>query len=485
VNTPDTLSDIQRSLWLIKPELFLAATFLVLIITGLFKRIPRTITPVIFALGMMCTLLAVLGDFGTRESLFANALTKTAGGDSLKLIIDIASLLTCILAATASALQARSQLYALLTAITLGCHFLVMSNDMAVTFISLELISLPSYVLAGFSFNKHSAEASLKYFIYGAVASAIMVYGFSLIYGLTGTTQLRSVSSIVPLSEGQLPVMLIATLMVLLAVLFKIAAVPMHMWAPDVYQTAPTSVVAYLSTAPKIAGVGFLIIFVSAMKNVALDWQFIVSLVSVVTITLGNIVALTQQNVKRLMAYSSIAQSGFLLANCSIFTEQLWPLLLFYASAYTVANFLVFYYISQFEKLGLVTVQDFGGSARQFLWPMVFLLVGFISLTGLPPTAGFTAKLLLFSGLWQSFEGTAKGILLVLFAAGLVNTVVSLFYYLRIPYYAFLKEREPLQKQNFLIGQNLFALAMVVVLLALFFAPAVLMSWINKVNFVF
>ena len=184
------------------------------------------------------------------------------------------------------------------------------------------------------------------------------------------------------------------------------------------------------------------------------------------------------------MAYSSIAQAGFLLIGVVAFLPQGIHFMLFYATVYVVMNFLVFIYLQYFEKNGFVTIAEFDGIGKTFLWPSVFLLIGLVALTGLPPTGGFTAKLFIFSSLWDAYQLTGKNILLWLLIFGLLNTVVSLFYYLRIPYYAFIKNRSINITTNILAFENLFGLILVLLILLFFFSPGLLMGWINKITFV-
>lgn len=184
------------------------------------------------------------------------------------------------------------------------------------------------------------------------------------------------------------------------------------------------------------------------------------------------------------MSYSSIAQAGFLLIGVVAFLPQGIHFMLFYATVYVAMNFLVFIYLQYFEKNGFVTIAEFEGIGKTFLWPSVFLLVGFVALTGLPPTGGFTAKLFIFSSLWDAYQLSGKNILLWLLIFGLLNTVVSLFYYLRIPYYAFIKNRSINITTNILAFENLFGLILVLLILLFFFSPGLLMGWINKITFV-
>jgi NADH-quinone oxidoreductase subunit N len=248
-----------------------------------------------------------------------------------------------------------------------------------------------------------------------------------------------------------------------------------------------------------LAGLGAMAKFVLAINlfgQAHYDWQIIVAAIAILTITFGNFSALKQTNAKRLMAYSSIAQSGFLLVGVAAFLPEGLHFMLFYATIYMLMNFLVFFYLDFFERRTITTIPGFAGLGKTMAWQLIFLLTGFISLAGLPPTAGFTAKLFIFSALWQSYELTGKSILLWLMIFGLLNTVVALFYYLRIPYFAFLKSGEtagksslstadsnPSPSVNSIGLQDLLGIALVLLILILFFMPGLLMGWINKINF--
>jgi NADH-quinone oxidoreductase subunit N len=254
-----------------------------------------------------------------------------------------------------------------------------------------------------------------------------------------------------------------------------------------VYEAAPVPVIAFFSVVPKLAGIGILYHFVSVFRSIdndLYDWRLIMAVISFLTMTVGNFAALLQKNPKRMMAYSSIAQAGFLLAGITSFTPESVPFLLFYSTVYLLMNFLVFLYIQYFESLEIVSIEGFSGVGKIVVWPSVFCLVGLIALTGLPPTSGFTGKLFIFSSLWQAYNVTNQPFLLALMIFGLLNTVISLFFYLKIPYYAFLKTGEPLKKQNNLTFENLLGLILVLLILVLFFQPGLLMGWINKIIFV-
>ena len=480
------LDTISQSLGSLVPELVLSFFILLFVLLALF-RIRTSILASIAILTFASSVFFVSqSDFTSPISLFNGYLKIDGFSLYMKVLMDVAGLFTCLLSFDLKR-KHPSEFFALLISAVLGGHLLASTTHGLIVFLSLELISISSYVLSGFSFSKSGSESSLKYFLFGSVASAVMLYGFSILFGITGSLDFASENFFKSILENDSPLVLLASFMVMAGFLFKISAVPMHPWAPDVYEGAPIPVVAFLSVAPKLAGITVLAKFVIASSifgQSLYDWQAIISVVAIATLTVGNFSALRQKNPKRLMAYSSIAQSGFMVVGVAAFLIQGLQTLLFYASVYLIMNFLVFLYLKVFEDHGYETISDYSGSGKRLLWPSIFLLVGLVSLTGLPPTAGFTGKLLIFSSLWQAYESSNKAITIVLLIFGLVNTVISLFYYLQIPYYAFLKSGERTEKPNLITFENFFGLFLVVVLLILFFAPTVLMSWINKINFV-
>ncbi len=488
----EKLTIIQKSLPFFIPELILSASILFVLMLGmLYRKSEKTFPFHLFCLLIFASSLGIVvlkwSGHALPAKLFGDMLRSDDFSAYLQILIDISGLFTVLMTwRSANRQKYISEYYALIIAIVLGAHLLVMSINFAMIFLSLELISIPSYVLTGFSFTKKGAEGSLKYFLYGAVASAIMLYGISILYGMTGTLDFYSPSFLSELATKNTPLMFTATLMVLAGFFYKMAAVPMHPWLPDVYEASTTPVIAFFSVVPKLAGLGVLTKFLTAVNIFGhmYDWYIIICIASGLSLAVGNFSALKQKSPKRMMAYSSIAQSGFLLVGIASHLQQGVTFMLFYASVYTVANFLVFFCLNYFERVSINTIEDFAGAGKNFIWPSVLIFVGFISLTGLPPTAGFTAKLFVFSSLWEAYTQSGKIVLLLLLLFGLLNTVVSLFFYLRIPYFAFLRSGQSLPKQNNLTFENLFGLILVIIILILFFLPGLLMGWINKINFV-
>ncbi|MFZ6009162.1 MAG: NADH-quinone oxidoreductase subunit N [Bacteroidota bacterium] len=486
----EQLDSIQRSILHFVPELTLALGLLLAIVAGLLLKRDRTALLSFTIIVFLVTTLNILFHWKelSIENIFYGMLRIDTFSSYLKILLNISGILTCAMALTSQEERKhQSEFCMLLLTLVLGGHLLVMSNNLLMVFISLEIVSICSYVLAGYSFTKHGAEGSLKYFLFGSVASAVMLYGFSILYGLTGTLDFASTEFVQKLMANNSPLFLIAGLMALAGFLYKVAAAPMHPWAPDVYEGAPMPVIAFLSVAPKLAGLGVLTKFtltINLFGQSVYDWQMIISVVAIVTLTVGNFSALWQKNPKRMMAYSSIAQTGFMLVGLASFLPEGIYFMLFYAGVYLLMNFAVFFCLQFFEKEELKLMENFSGKGKTYVVASVLLLMALISLTGLPPTGGFTAKIFVFSSLWESYQLSGKPILLGLLVFGLLNTVVSLFYYLKIPYYAFLKNGEFVEKRNILTFENLFSFILVLLLLALFFQPSLLMGWINKINFV-
>lgn len=487
------VASIRDSLTYVVPEMILFGSILIILLGGLIvkshtskEKIDWSILAVgiTFLLAAIFTNALLLSQVHSSVALFDGMLRYDRFSAYFNLLFDVGGVLTLIMSFQRNSMPRSAEYVSLVLAIVLGAHLLVMSTNFVMIFLSLETISIGSYILAGFAFSKQAAEGSLKYFLFGATASAVMLYGFSILYGLTGTLDFSSAEFLRSLVSPS-SLLMISGLMSLTGFLYKVAAVPMHPWAPDVYEASPMPVVAFFSVVPKLAGVGILTRFVFALNGAShYDWQFIVAVVAIATISVGNLSALWQKSPKRLMAYSSIAQSGFLLVGLAAFIPEGIHFMLFYATAYLVMNFVVFIYLQFFENRNILSISDFAGQGRLYTWPLIALLVAFVSLTGLPPTGGFMAKFFVFSSLWNAYQATGKSILLALFIIGLLNTVVSLFYYLRIPYYAFLRPGWNVGSVNSFTIKNFFGLILVLAVLLLFFQPNLLMSWINRINFV-
>jgi NADH-quinone oxidoreductase subunit N len=481
----DILDQIDNSLMHFGAELLLIVAILILITAGLVWKSTPALIHVLAIVFLVAAIIPEVHQLKEPSRLIFSGMLRTGNSlaDYLKILFCVSGLLTAVMTWRSERAQERlSEYYALVLGVILGANLLVMSENLVILFLSMELISICSYLLTGFSFEKRSTEGSLKYFLFGSISSAVMLYGFSILYGIFGTFSFSGFQ--VPPTEA-MPLFYIAGTFSLAGFLFKIAAAPMHPWAPDVYEAAPMPIVAFFSVVPKIAGVAILLKFVLYSVPAGINWQLVISGIAILTLTVGNFSALWQKNVKRLMAYSSIGQSGFLLVSVASSSPQGAEAFIFYSTVYLILTYLLFIYLQYFENRAFTTIAAYEGSGKSFLWPSVFMLIAFIGLTGLPPTAGFTGKLFLFSALWETYAATGRELLLWLLVFGLLNTVVALFYYLRIPYCAFIRSREVDTPGNNLAFENLLGLFLVLLVLLLFFSPQLLMGWINKSNFVF
>jgi NADH-quinone oxidoreductase subunit N len=324
--------------------------------------------------------------------------------------------------------------------------FLASSRDLITIFISLELSSIPQYILAGWGKDQRSSEAGLKYLLLGAIASALLLYGMALLYGVTGTTMLPEIADAIQADgESYRALLVLASVLLIAGFGFKMAIVPFQMWVPDVYQGAPTPVAAFLSVGSKAAAFAVVIrIFFEALGADFLsdDWSMIFAVIAAVSMTLGNLMAIVQTDIKRMLGYSSIAQAGtFLIGLAAISSEGSEFTLgassvLFFAAAYAFTNlgaFVAIIAISQ--KIGSDEIKDYAGMWKRAPFLAVALAFCLVSLTGIPPTAGFFGKLYIF------YAGVQAD-LVWLVIIGVLNTVASAFYYLSVARQMFLGEAE-------------------------------------------
>lgn len=325
----------------------------------------------------------------------------------------------------------------LLLLATTGIGFLVMSLHFITLYIGLELLSLSSYCLAAFYREEpKSFEAGFKYFILGTFSSAILLYGISLVYGRTGALHLKAIAEALPPED---PLVLIGLIFILAGVGFKLAAVPFHIWTPDVYEGAPTPITIFFSVGPKAAGFALALrILFLAFPAWHLQWSLFVGLLAALTMVLGNLVALVQTNVKRMLAYSAIAHTGYMLLGILAYNALGQQAILYYLLAYTFMNIgaftAVIYLIPR--AYSDERVLDFTGLAKTHPWLAFATLVFMLSLAGIPPTAGFFGKLYLFAA-------TIQAGYIPLAVLGVIMSVVSLYYYFGIVVSMYLKEDKP------------------------------------------
>jgi len=332
-------------------------------------------------------------------------------------------------------LRFRGEFYALVLLAGLSIMLAAGAFNLVMIYLSIEFLSITSYVLTGYlRDDARSTEGALKYFIYGAGASAVMLYGFSLLYGATGTTDLAAIASALRAGSATVQWLVIPAIIMALAGLgFKIALVPFHQWSPDAYEGAPTPVTAFLSVGPKAAGFAVLMRFLlTALPEFVVSWSALLAGVAIVTMSVGNLIALWQTNVKRLLAYSSIAQAGYMLIGLAALAPQTesWTNglngLLLYLFAYLFTNLGVFAVVIAVEnRSGSANLSDFTGLMRRSPFLAVAMLVFLLSLIGIPPTGGFMGKLFVFGAAVQRR-------MVLLAVVGVLNSVISVYYYYKI-----------------------------------------------------
>jgi NADH-quinone oxidoreductase subunit N len=353
--------------------------------------------------------------------------------------------------------EQHGEYYGLVLFATVGMMFLGCGYDLITLYISLELMALTFYVLVAFTKRqKRSNEAAMKYFLLGAFSSGILLYGMSLLYGVAGSTNLGDISTAVsaaltssdPTATAAVlplrPLLLLGMIAMAAGLFFKIAAVPFHMWAPDAYEGAPTSVTAFLSTGSKAASFAlFARIFMEALAGMRADWAPLLGLVAAITILVGNWAAVTQENSKRLLAYSSISNAGYLLLGLVAMNQYGYIGLVIYLLVYTLMNLGAFGIIISLRRRGIIgdNVDDLTGLAQKAPGMAIMMTVFMLSLGGLPVTGGFIGKYFLFGGLLQRGQAEGKSWYYWLAIWAIINTVVSFYYYVRFIRAMYLSDR--------------------------------------------
>ena len=355
-----------------------------------------------------------------------------------RVMILLGAALTALMCIDTKAHGRQGEFYLILVVATLGACLVSAAADLVMVFLGLETLSIPLYILAAFRRDDlRSAESGMKYFLFGAFASALMLFGLSILYGFSGQTSIYALAEVLPAASGEavLPVLAALTLVVV-GFGFKIGAAPFHFWTPDMYEGAPTPVTAFVSVASKAASFALLVRFLIAVfpqslvvggHEIQAFWVSLAALMAVISMTLGNVLALSQRNIKRLLAYSSIAQAGYALIGVAAIqsqTEQGVASVGFYLFMYTFTNLLAFAVVVFFsEATGSETIADLAGLNRRSPWLALMMTIALLSLGGIPPTAGFFGKFFLFNAAVQAD-------LTWLAIVGVLNAIVALYYYL-------------------------------------------------------
>ncbi|MFD2147562.1 NADH-quinone oxidoreductase subunit N [Mucilaginibacter antarcticus] len=439
------------------PELYLAALFILVIVTDLlfarnsekFCRIVACVG-IVLIIGADLQLLPITGDKLTF--LFSGMLLQNHTSLIFRLIIDCTAFLLLLYFAWDKQLKSHSKrlsdLYSISIAAIFGLHLMTMAANLLSVYLAIEMVSLASYLLVAYrSENAFSTEAGLKYVLFGAAASAMMLYGISLLYGFTGTLSIFTIQFIDGLNQVNSGASALALTLIFIGIGFKLSFVPMHFWVPDVYEGAPTPITAFLSTVPKVAAfallINFLTPFIISPEWKALNLGTYLSVIGIITMIVGNFAAVMQNNAKRMLAYSSIGHTGFALMAVVTFSAEGIKALEYYLAVYVLANIGALMLVTYFEDItGSADVNTYKGLGLKYPTASISFVIILISLTGLPISAGFTGKVFVFSAVYSVYQANHNIWLLLLTITGALTTVVALFYYIKIPLNLFLRRTD-------------------------------------------
>ncbi len=424
---------LAQSLAIGAPEIVLAAGALVLLMIGVFRGNDAVTGLSWGAVALfVLTALTVIDDTPGRALAWNDLYVADSLSAFLKILILIGAGASVIMALPylKRVNASRFEFPVLIVLSTLGMFVMVSANSLLSLYVGLELMSLAAYVLAAFHRDEErSTEAGLKYFVLGALSSGVLLYGVSLVYGFVGSTDFAAIAAGLSAGEERNMGALFGLVFVFAGLAFKVSAVPFHMWTPDVYEGAPTPVSAFFASAPKIAAMGlFLRVALDAFQGLVADWRQIVIFMSIASMLVGAVGAIGQSNVKRLLAYSSINNVGFMLIGLAAASSAGASSVLLYLAIYlvmTLGAFLVVLSLTDAEGRAVETLSDMAGLARTRPWLATALSIFMLSLAGLPPLFGFMAKLAVFnaavdSGLW------------LLAILGVLSSVIAAYYYLRV-----------------------------------------------------
>ena len=460
------------------PEIFLLVmACLILIVDVFLPSEKRNLTYVLTQFSLIFALFLLLNNqTEVRVLAFNDLFVQDAMADALKMFIIIISF--GVFVYSREYLQARNifkgEFYVLGLFSIVGMMLMVSANNLLMLYLGLELLSLCLYALVAFNRdNGDASEAAMKYFVLGAIASGMLLYGMSILYGLSGSLQLSEIAQAVSQSDGAQSIgMIFALVFIVVALAFKLGAVPFHMWMPDVYHGSPTAVTALIGTAPKLAGFAMIMrLLVEALGGLQADWQQMIIVLSVLSLAVGNIIAIAQTNLKRMLAYSTISHVGFILLGILAGTAEGYSSAMFYTISYAIMSLGGFGIIMLMARQGFEAdkITDLAGLNQRSPWYAFIMMVLMLSMAGVPPTVGFWAKLAVLTAVVE-VDLVWMAIIAVFFS------IIGIFYYLRIikvMYFDDAVDTRPLEcGRDMQIALSTNGLA----ILALGFYPAALMS---------
>jgi NADH-quinone oxidoreductase subunit N len=475
-----TLGDLTANLIKILPLSIVILWACVLLLVDLF--IPKDRKPwtaALAALGMLVAMGLSIAQTGIDSEAFGGMLVVDGFSQFLTILVLGSGLVAVMLSydyLTRLGIQ-RGEYYVLLMFSISGIMLMSMAADLIVIFLALELLSIPLYILAGFAIPRtDSEEAAIKYFLLGAFASGFLVYGVALVFGATGYTGLTEVLQAIESGAVDLTLLSVGAALILVGLSFKVAAVPFHMWTPDVYQGAPSSVTAFMAVGAKVGGFAALMrIFVTSLGVLAVDFTAVLWGLAALTMILGNIVAIAQKNIKRMLAYSSIAQAGYILMALVPYGQKeimgdVIAAALLYLVAYAMMNFAAWAVVITLEKAegkGL-ELSDYAGLGRKYPVLAAIMTVAMLSFTGIPPTLGFIGKFYLF-------RSVIDGGFIWLAIIGGLTSLVSAYYYLRVVIYMYMQEGEPVAHRDNWVYLTVAVTGIGMIVLGIFSLP--LLNW--------
>jgi len=427
--------------YFILPEILLTCGALVLLMLSVIVPKQDGVLLGVALTTIAVTLLAVFSFAGLDETISRGLLAIDGFATFFKVVVLLSAAITVLMSAPYLRVEGlkAGEYYFLILCATVGMMFMSSGLELITLFIGLETMAMSFYVLVGYlKPNPRSNEAAVKYFLLGAFSLGILLYGMSLLYGATGTTRLAGIAEALAGHETS-AVLVLAVILVGAGMGFKIAAVPFHMWAPDVYEGAPTPVTAFLSVGSKAASFAMLLrIFVEGLPALGDEWRTMFWVLAAITMTVGNIAALTQSNLKRMLAYSSIAHAGYLLIGVVVGTERGVAAMLVYLGVYLFMQLGAFAIVTAMRRSDIIgdELKDLNGLFKRSPAVGFAMLCFMLSLGGIPPTAGFMGKMWLFGAAIDAGE-----IWLVVIAV--VNSAISAYYYLRVVVFMWINEDEP------------------------------------------
>ena len=477
------------------PELLLSVTILTAILADLFYSKKDSFKVVYWSLGgMFLTYVAIRLQDIEPTSLFMGTVAHDPFSQFFKILILISTAIVMLMSLVSGELKKyrMGEYFSIMTIMTFGLFLMTSSIDILMVYLAIEIVSIMSFFLAGYlKRNSLSNEASLKYVIYGAFSSGIMLYGLSILFGLTGSTNFFEMQKAISLlgTDSNLALVL-STVFILVGFGYKISAVPFHFWTPDVYEGSPSTITAYLSIAPKAAGFALMLrffnqVFGDMSINISTSWSAIndlpwpelIAVLSAATMTVGNLVAIQQNNVKRMLAYSSIAHAGYMMMALPMMSNSSIEGVMMYLIMYLFMNlgaFFVVIYVK--DQIGGEDYNSFDGLGWKMPYVAIPMTLFMVALTGLPPTAGFVGKFYIFAAVIESGSRFYW-----LAFVGVINSVISLYYYIRVVRHMYLlgeRNDEFINPSSKLVLSLLVVLAIPSFVFGWYFSP--IAEWISR-----